>query len=338
MKAKISNRVVEMRKTEFGRKDLKQLIAKRRLDSNTKQQPQGDLAEMLGIMDKDKDVKVISSEFHTLFVEDDSMSPGQLIIPMEVISQLVGDTKDTAFDLNSLGESIQLDAPEIKYKKYTLFIGDFMQPENTKEGYYKLLKEFSKVQPEDTIVIHVSSNGGSIDEGIQVMKHITTNFTKENITTILDPHGYSMGSFMFLIGNQRIVSQESSIMLHNYSMGAFGKGGEIKDYVDFTDVRFSKLAHKVYVEAGYLTQEEFDKYKLGKEWWFDCEDMATRGIATHVMTDTGEIVESPTYMEIVVGLDEETKPKKKPAKKKPSVKKAPSKKPTPKKKTSTKKK
>ena len=256
-----------------------------------------EMVEALGI-DNDPDVKTISSEFHTLFVEDESMSPGSIVIPIEIISKLTANV-EIPFNISDIGDSIQLDAPEFKYKKYTLFISDFMQTEDKKENYYRILKEFSKAKPEDKIVIYVSSDGGSIDEGIQVMKHIRSNFIPENITTILDPKGYSMGSFMFLIGNTRIISEDSTIMLHNYSMGTWGKGGEIKDYVDFADELFTKHAHKRYVETGYITEEEFNQFLIGKEWWFNCKTMCERKMATHVSTDDGESLTAEEYLDKV---------------------------------------
>ncbi len=254
-----------------------------------------ELAEALGL-EQDSDVKTISSEFHTLFIEEETVSPGSIVIPMEIISQLTGG-QELPFNVNELGESIQLNAPEIKMKKYTLFIGDFMQADERKEPYYKILKEFSKAEPEDQIVIYVSSDGGSIDEGIQIMKHIRSNFTHDNITTILDPKGYSMGSFMFLIGNTRVISEDSKIMLHNYSMGAWGKGGEIKDYVDFSDEIFKEQAHKRYVDTGYITEGEFEQFLIGKEWWFNCKTMCERKMATHVSTDNGELFTAEEYLE-----------------------------------------
>jgi ATP-dependent protease ClpP protease subunit len=296
---------------------------KRKKSANSNINPE--LAEALGL-DKDDKVKTISSEYHTLFVEELSESPGSIMIPFDVISELA--PEGLPLDTEVIGEGISLDAPEIKFKRYTLMVGDFSQPHNTKENYYRILKEFEKAKPEDQLIIKVASNGGSIDEGLQLTKNIKANFTHDNITSVLDPHGFSMGSIMFLMGANRIVSEDSEIMLHNYSTVAFGKGGEIKDYIDFVDDKFRELARKRYVDTGYITEDEFQKFLIGKEWWFECNEMCRRGIATHFMTDDGEYITSEEYNAI---REEAMNPK--PVRKKRVSKKTVSKKTTSKKTT-----
>jgi len=101
--------------------------------------------------------------------------------------------------------------------------------------------------------------------------------------TYLDSTGFSMGAMLFSLGDERISYEDSSLMFHNYSSGYFGKGQELKSYIDFEDKHFDKFFSKKIVSKGFLSSEEYSHMKMGKDFWFNSYELAKRGISTHVI-------------------------------------------------------
>lgn len=297
-------------------------IKSRNTQSNMNQMPnQIDImGPMFADIDNNKNkVEVISSKYHTLFIEKDKLPADKIVIPTEVLAEMAAASGAEDFDVKQFGDEIQIEGPDKEYTKFSFYLGDIMHGSDEKENYFKLLKAFDTAKEDDVCRVYISSYGGSINEGDQIINHIKTNFSTENIITVLDPMGYSMASSVFLIGGTRVVSDTSSIMLHNYSMGVFGKGGEIKDMIEFNDDLLNDRAYHDYVIPGYITEEEFNQYKIGKEWWFNAEEMLDRGIATHYLTSNQELISAKEYFEMKSLIED--KPKKKTTSKKKTTKK-----------------
>ena len=113
--------------------------------------------------------------------------------------------------------------------------------------------------------------------------------------TFLDSSGYSMGALLFSMGDQRLVYDYSSLMYHNYSSMAWGKGDEMKAYVEHAEKNIHEFFHDIVAKQGFLTEEEFQEMLIGKDFWFDATQMAKRGIATHVIVE-GYVLEADVYL------------------------------------------
>jgi len=181
---------------------------------------------------------------------------------------------------------------------YTLYLGDFETQEYS-DGctrLNKMLHELKKAnKSKDLIICEIDSNGGYIDEGLRFMAIIKQYFDKSNITTIINAKGYSMGSHLFIIGGKRITIEDGALMLHTYVAGNYGKGINIKDYVEHTEERFNTLAKEQYVTPGYMNTTEFEDYKKGVEFWLTTKGMVKRGVATHVILRDGNTVTAKEY-------------------------------------------
>jgi hypothetical protein len=106
-----------------------------------------------------------------------------------------------------------------------------------------------------------------------------------NIVAYLD-YGYSMGAIMFLNIEERICYENSTLMQHNYSMGGYGKGGELKDKMEYTDRQHTQWRKLL---IGFITEEEYREMELGKDLYFSALDMAKRGMVTKVNTKIGTV-------------------------------------------------
>jgi len=245
--------------------------------------------------EKEDDVKVFNAGLHTLIIKECEPETVTVTVPIETFKEHAKDVDSNILDMIKQDIDIQLDPVE-PYKLYTLYVGDFQLSDSNISDFNRMIFELGQATEQDKIYISIASNGGCMSEGMRMMEVIKSTFLYENITTSLSPHGYSMGSHLFVIGAKRIVTEDAAIMIHDYATGIFGKGSTIKDYIKHAEKRLNRLAEKQYVKTKYITEAEFAQFKDGKDLWFETDEMVKRGIATHILLDNGVIVEAIDYV------------------------------------------
>jgi len=234
-----------------------------------------DLTQLL-LNQEDDDVKIVEGQYHTLFIE--KMPP----IVKEFVVEDDGETFTAVREL----------APE--HNKYTLFIEQFGHIE---KQLHKIIYELRKSKEFDVLEIRIDSPGGFISEGITLYNVMREHFNGRT-KTYVDSSAYSMGAMLFSLGDERIIYEDSSLMYHNYSSGAYGKGQEIKSSVDYGDKHFESFFKKKIVDKGFLKEDEYEQMKIGQDFWFNSYDMATRGICTHVIV-SGYTLDNNTFLKYV---------------------------------------
>ena len=218
--------------------------------------------------------KIIEGEFHTLFVSEED--------PVLEEIEIVHENKP----MTLMKESVP------KHKKYTLYIEQFG---HRNRQLHKVLFELRKATENDVLEIRIQSPGGYVSEGITIYNTMRELFTGRSVT-YLDSDGASMGAMLFSLGDERVAYEDSTLMYHNYSTGYMGKGSEIKAYVDYEDNHFDKFFRKKIVNDGYLSEEEYNEMRIGKDFWFDSYEMAKRGITTHVIV-SGFKLDNEAYIQ-----------------------------------------
>jgi ATP-dependent protease ClpP protease subunit len=160
-------------------------------------------------------------------------------------------------------------------RKFTITISNLDDTEYIEE----LLKELqsSNITEKDYLVININCPGGSLEDTLHLMNSLTLMFGP-NITTVISSHAYSAASLLFMIGSERIVFENSALMLHTFSAGMWGKSGEIFNDVTFTKSRFDDILDKMF--GHYITKEDIEKIGHGADLYYDAEDMLSLGIAT----------------------------------------------------------
>ena len=188
------------------------------------------------------------------------------------------------------------------HRLYRVFISAFSE---NKKGLHAVFHELRKASSNDSLELRIDSDGGSVTEGLQFFNIILEKFGQKT-TTFLDNHGYSMGALLFCMGYRRVIYPYSELMFHNYSHGAWGKGGNVKSKVKHADRSMSVFFEDVIVDREFLTKKEFREMLLGKDFWMDSEEMCKRGIATHVVV-WGEVITAKKFLK---GLKKEKEEKK----------------------------
>ena len=128
---------------------------------------------------------------------------------------------------------------------------------------------------DDTIKIYINSSGGSVDTAVQFM-HVLKN-TAAFVVCCVDGACMSAATMIFLQGNALEICDHSLFMFHNYAGGAFGKGGELYDQINFERTWSRRLLEDVYRD--FLTAAEINQMLDNKDIWMDGEEVRKRATA-----------------------------------------------------------
>jgi len=194
-----------------------------------------------------------------------------------------------------------------KHKRYRVYIGRFFEQ---KKGLHSVFNELREAKKGDSLEFMINSGGGFIQEGMQFFNIMLEKFSGRTVA-YLDNYGYSMGAMLFSMADKRIIYPYSDFMYHNYSGGAFGKGGDIKARIDHTHERLNSFFHDIIVKQGFLTEDEFQKMLVGQDYWMDAKELCKRGIATHVIISTQEEITAKEFLKLLKRKRKEAKKSKK---------------------------
>jgi len=172
---------------------------------------------------------------------------------------------------------------------HTLYLSDVLEQNREIDQVIAALRASGG---DDILEIRINSGGGEVAIGQKIIALIQEVFGGRTIT-IMDAEASSMAAIIFLAGSKRVVYQHSICMLHNYSTGLFGKGGEVGDrYIALNDSLAEYLKHAI---EPYTKKKEFKRILDGKDLYLDAYQMCARGIATHIIIN-GEEIEAKEYL------------------------------------------
>lgn len=153
--------------------------------------------------------------------------------------------------------------------EYELFIDDYVDSPACYREHYRI---FVNATPNDVIFLHINSNGGRVDAGLQLI-----NFMKQcqaKIIGVLHCNAASMGSGLALSCDELILNEHSTMMIHTASYGAYGKETDVKAHVDFFNKSNERFIRNLYTH--FLSEEEILRVLDGKEIWLHSEEIAER--------------------------------------------------------------
>lgn len=146
--------------------------------------------------------------------------------------------------------------------------GEVLDPQE----YIEWFDQIRNAGPLDEVTIHINSMGGNMDTALQFVRVLSE--TQATVITSIEGSCMSAATIIFLQGQILQITPHSLFMIHNYSGGAFGKGGEIYDNIVFERRWSEKLLHWVYKD--FLTKEEINSMLDNKDIWMDYEQVAER--------------------------------------------------------------
>jgi ATP-dependent protease ClpP protease subunit len=140
------------------------------------------------------------------------------------------------------------------------------------EEYTEMFDKIRHATEMDVIKLYINSPGGSLSTAIQFLR--VASESSAEIITSAEGECMSAATIMFLSGHSFEVTPHSMFMFHNYSGGAFGKGGEMIDQLQYERKWSERLLKDVY--KNFLTEEEILSMLNNKDIWMDGEDVIER--------------------------------------------------------------
>lgn len=140
------------------------------------------------------------------------------------------------------------------------------------DQYVDMIYRIASAAPTDVIYIHLNTPGGQLDTGVQIINAMRNSPAK--VVTILESTAYSLGTLIFLSGDELVVHDNCMMMFHNFNGGLIGKGNELVSELEATVKWFAALARDIYIP--FLTQEEFDQIVRGEDMWMQTDEIKQR--------------------------------------------------------------
>jgi ATP-dependent protease ClpP protease subunit len=140
------------------------------------------------------------------------------------------------------------------------------------DAYTDMIHRINAATPMDVIFVHLNTPGGRLDTGIQIINAMQNSQAK--VVTVLESMAYSLGTLIFLAGDEMVVNDHCMMMFHNFKGGILGKGNELISQLDATVKWFAALAKKIYVP--FLSEEEFERIIRGEDLWMHSPEIRKR--------------------------------------------------------------
>jgi ATP-dependent protease ClpP protease subunit len=146
--------------------------------------------------------------------------------------------------------------------------------ENIREAkYYRtVLQGIESLGEGDVVLMKINSYGGQLDGAIAIINAIDN--TDADVHAEIDGVAASAASLIALAAPSISVSPYATMMVHSATFGAFGKQSDVISHASFVDKKVRVLMHSVYRD--FLTDKELEEVIMGKEMWFDAEEIVRR--------------------------------------------------------------
>lgn len=158
------------------------------------------------------------------------------------------------------------------------------------QGVRDAMKEIG----DQRITLRLNTPGGSVDEGVAIFNMLARH--KPGVTTVVDSLAASMGSYLMMAGDERLIYDSSMVMIHNPWTATWGDEHQLRKTADVLGKYKQTLVRKMVAVTGKEADEVSDD--LDAETWLSGQEIANYGLATGFADDD----ESPAEASVTRGL------------------------------------
>lgn len=150
-------------------------------------------------------------------------------------------------------------------------------------------KEDKDIEPADRqpILLYVTSNGGEIDSGFELIDVIMNS--KTPVYTINLGFQYSMGFLIGLAGHKRYATANAKFLMHDGSNFVWDSGMKAQDRMDFNK-KIESCIKKYVLSRSTVTNEEYES-KLRVEWYLFADEAKEKGFVDYIIGEDCDINE-----------------------------------------------
>ena len=129
------------------------------------------------------------------------------------------------------------------------------------------------VEERTPILLYVTSNGGEVDSGFELIAVIQSS--KTPVYTINLGYQYSMGLLIGLAGHKRFAMPTAKYLMHDGSNFVFNSGAKAQDQMRFQQRVEGRIKQYV-LSRSNVTSEEYDS-NLRVEWYLFADEAKEKG-------------------------------------------------------------
>lgn len=166
--------------------------------------------------------------------------------------------------------------------------------------YRKVADRIASLGANDEVRFLINSPGGRLDGLVTLLDSLEQ--TDANSVAVISGEAHSAASILALNCKQVYVSDYSTMLVHNISFGAIGKGSDVRDQVKHTLDFSERIFRQTY--SGFLTEEEILQVLNGKEIWLVGEEIAERLESKIAYLETQEELQALAEQEEKTSLPE----------------------------------
>lgn len=145
------------------------------------------------------------------------------------------------------------------------------------------------VESRRPILLYVTSNGGEVDSGFELIDIIQSS--KTPVYTINLGYQYSMGFLIGLAGHKRYATPNAKFLMHDGSNFIYNSGAKAQDQMEFQK-RIEERIKSYILSRSKISSEEYDS-KLRVEWYLFADEAKEKGFVDTIIgvdCDINEIV------------------------------------------------
>lgn len=140
-------------------------------------------------------------------------------------------------------------------------------------------------QEREPILLYLTSNGGEIDAGFELIDVIMNS--KTPVYTINLGYQYSMGFLIGLAGHKRFATSNAKFLHHDGSNYAYNSTAKVQDQIEFQK-RVEKRIRDYVLKRSKITEEEYDS-KLRIEWYLFADEAKEKGFIDYIIGEDCDI-------------------------------------------------
>lgn len=145
----------------------------------------------------------------------------------------------------------------------------------------KYIKELLEENPNArNIEVYINSNGGDVKEGLAIYNQLVRH--KAFVTVYVDGFACSIASVIAMAGDKIIMGQNTLMMIHHASCGAYGTPNELRKIADDLEVIDSTVVSSYRIKAGELLSPEKLTELLDSSTWLNAETCLSLGLCDEI--------------------------------------------------------
>ena len=147
-----------------------------------------------------------------------------------------------------------------------------------------LIEQAGDVSLFDTLIMEISSQGGSVEEGLKIMVWMDQiSSLNKKVITVVTANAYSIASLIMLVADEIYVSEHAEVMVHNPMIPfiEYANANELDKAVE--ELRFlEKMLRALYVQFSNIKEDDI-KILMDNETFISPEDAVRKGLAHKVI-------------------------------------------------------